>query len=1369
MNVPETTSTARAGLSPAQQELLQQRLRGVRPGGRHATDEIPRRPPGSAIPVTCAQHGLWFMDRLCPESALYNIAYAIRVQGPLDVAVLECCLNEIVRRHEALRTSFQTVNDEPVQVVAPSHCMRLVRTDLRDVPKTRLEAEAGRVLNEEACRPFTLAQPPLWRARLLEFGPQEFVLALVFHHLIYDGWSHRLVMQELAALYPAFAAGQPSPLPDPARQFGDYACWKPTWLAGSGARELEYWQRQLAGAPEVLELPTDRPRPQTPTYVGGTHTILLPGALTESLRDFNGREGVTMFMTLLAAFKVLLHRYTGRGDLVVGTPCASRSREELHGIVGFLVNMLVLRTRAASGLTFRELLRAVSGTVTEALDHQTLPFDRLVQALRPARSPAHNPLFQVAFVHLPAAGEELHLSGLTLTSLPLMTHTSKFDLTLLVEEEAGGLRLTFEYPAELFEPATIARMAGHYRELLQGLLADPACPINRLPMLTAGERQQLVAEWSHNRREYPREQTIHGLFEEQTARRPDAVALELGPTRLTYAELNARANRLAHQLRAAGVGPDTRVALCAERSFETIVALLAILKAGGAYVPLAPDYPPDRLAVMLADTQAPVLLAQRHLAARLPAHTARVILLDAVEAVQTEPGPDTNLPGNVSATHLAYVIYTSGSTGRPKGTAIPHRGVVRLVKNSGYANFSESEVFLQFAPISFDASTFEIWGPLLNGGRLVLMPPGASSLAELGRAIATHGVTTLWLTAGLFNVMVDERLEDLKPLRQLLAGGDVLSVPHVKKALAALPGCRLINGYGPTENTTFTCCHSITVADAAGPAIPIGRPIGNTEVYLLDTQRQPVPVGVPGELYTGGDGLAREYLNQPELTREKFVPHPFSAEPGARLYRTGDLCRYRADGTIEFLGRQDQQVKIRGFRIELEEIESALLQHAAVREAVVVAREFTPGDKRLAAYFVPRDGTVAEGQLREHLRTRLPDYMQPATLTPLAALPLNPNGKVDRKALPAPTAAAAADTPRGHPRTPVEEIIAATWAEVLGLERVGVQDNFFTLGGHSLQTIQIIDRLSRAGLGLTLEQMMQHQTVAELAAVANTNRAVAAGAEEWSSLVTLQPRGSRPPLFLVHTAPGDLLGYMKLVHHLGNDQPVYGFQSLGLARPEAAHRTLREMAAHYVSLLREFQPRGPYHLGGWCFGGNVAMEMAWQLIEQGQEVALLALLETWAHRPPQWYLPYYWHELVGRLRRGPRELGGGSWRRLRRWLKPVDAAARQEAEFAFEAAVTGPLANRSVVYPINLAATRRHRSRPKKYPGRVTLFRRVQYGAADDPSADCGFATLARELEIHYVPGDHRGVLKEPHVRDLAHELAACLAGLHSCAKDSGR
>jgi amino acid adenylation domain-containing protein len=1064
-----------AGLAARVEELL----RGEEETGM-APPPLLRR-AGSTPPLSFGQERLWFLDRLEPGTATYNVVRELRLRGPLDAMALAAALAEVVRRHEPLRTRFEAVDGEPVQIVLPFTPGLLPLADLSALPEPERRAEAMRLAALEGRRPFDLRRGPMLRAALLRLTPEEHVLLLGVHHISFDGWSLDVLRRELGALYTAFAAGRNSPLAPLPVRYADYAVWQRQWLQGEVLEaQLAWWRERLAGSPPAaLELPFDRPRPETQSLRGGVERTALPPGL------FQSRGGATPFMTLLAAVQAFLHRITGQDGFLVGTPVANRDRAEVQGLVGFFVNTLVLRADLSGDPTFPELLARVRETALSAYAHQDLPFERLVQALAPGRDLARTPLFQVVFSwQPPRAGAAELAPGLGLEIADVDSGTSKFDLSLFMGESRTGSGIAVEYAADLFDRTTVRRLLGNLVRLLEGITAEGGdrVPVSALPLMGEEERAQVVGQWNDTATGYPRSATVHGLFEEQARRYPRSVAVVCGGEELTYAELDLRAERIASRLLALGVRPDDAVGLCAERSAGLIAALLGILKAGGAYLPLDPQYPGERLACMLADAGARVLVVEEGLEHRLPMTGAPRLPLR--EALATEVG--TLQRPRVDPRNLAYVLFTSGSTGRPKGVAVTHRNVVRLVRETDYLSFGPEEVFLQFAPVSFDASTLEIWGPLLNGGQLAVFPPGPPDLRLLGEAVERYGVTSLWLTAGLFQQMIESHLPRLRNVRQLAAGGDVLSPGHVRRALAGLPGITLVNGYGPTEGTTFTCCHRIGGIGGiggigAGP-IPIGRPISNTQVYVLDGSSRPVPVGVVGQLYAAGDGLARGYVGRPDLTAERFVPDPVSGAPGARLYATGDLARWLAGGEIEFLGRADQQVKIRGYRIELGEIEAVLAAHPEVETAVVLARDDMPGDRRLVAYVVPapeQSPDVAE--LRGFLALRLPAYMVPAAFVLLPALPLTANGKVDRGALPAPGLSQGAAEPV-PPRTPLEREVAKIWREILGVESIGVEDNFWELGGHSLLATKVLSRLCDSlGLDLPLQSLFEAPTLAGFA------------------------------------------------------------------------------------------------------------------------------------------------------------------------------------------------------------------------------------------------------------------------------------------------
>ncbi|HZI11501.1 MAG TPA: amino acid adenylation domain-containing protein, partial [Myxococcus sp.] len=1042
---------------------------------------IPRVPRSGPLPLSFAQQRLWYLDRLEPGNAAYNNAVTLILTGELDAAVLRRALNEVVRRHEILRTTFAMSESGAVQLIVPALEVALPLT----VSEGAGEAQVDRWAREEARRPFDLEAGPLLRAGLLRVGDTEHVLLLVLHHIASDGWSGGVMMHELARLYAAFLEGQPSPLPALPVQYADYAVWQREWMRGPELKtEQDWWRGVLADVP-VLRLPTDRPRPPVQTYAGTRLPVTVSRRLTDALAAVGRREGATPFMVLMAAWQWLLRVYSGQDDFAVGTPVAGRNRPEVEPLIGCFVNSIALRADLTGDPTFLELLGRVRRTALGAFAHQEVPFEKLVDALQVARDLSHTPLFQTMLVLHNTPAPELSLGGMSIRSRLVNTGTAKLDIALELVESQEGLAGAIEYNTDLFDADTASRLAGHLLRLLERVAEAPEKKLSGIDLLSQDERKQVVVEWNATATEYPRGTTLPEVFAQVVARHADKVAVEFGEQKLTYRQLDARANQLAWHLRGLGVGPDERVAVALERSLELVVALVGILKAGAAYVPLDAEYPRERLAAMVEDARPKVLVTTGALLAKLPGDGLATVVLEQAPLSEqpTQAPPCGAQPGS-----LAYIDFTSGSTGRPKGVGTPQSGVLRTVFGVDYAHLGPDETFLLIAPVSFDASTLELWGPLLHGGRLVVFPPRPpSDVYELEAVLVKHGVTTLHLTSGLFTQMVDVHLAGLRTVRQLLTGGDVVSAPHVRRVLEQLR-IPVTACYGPTETTLFAACHRMTDVAQVGAAVPLGRPIGNTQVYVLDGQGQPVPVGVAGELYVGGDGVARGYVEQPALTAERFVPDRFSGVAGARLYRTGDLARWRKDGVLEFLGRADAQVKVRGYRVELAEIEAALQQHPDVREAVVVARVEGAGDKRLVAYVTAKEGGGLESQaLRAHVGGRLPEYMVPSAVVVLEALPLTTTGKLDRKALPAPAAVLAA-APREHaaPRDSTEEALASIWAAVLRVPQVGIHDNFFALGGDSILSLQLIARARAAGLHLTPRHLFQHPTIAQLAAVVAT-------------------------------------------------------------------------------------------------------------------------------------------------------------------------------------------------------------------------------------------------------------------------------------------
>ena len=1044
-------------------------------------------PRDGGLPLSFAQERLWFLERLEPGGAAYNLGVALALHGPLDVAAWRRAVGEVVRRHEALRTRFREGAEGPFAELMPAAAVTVELVDLTGLSQAARDAEARRRALLQARRPFDLAAGPPLRVSLLRLAPEEHWAFFTVHHVAADGWSVRLLLGELSALYGAFAAGDSSPLPELPIQYADYAAWQREWLRGEALEcQLAFWRERLAG-PTVLDLPTDRPRPPVQSFRGDTLPVALPPELALGLRRVGREAGGTLFMTLLAAFQALLARYAGQEAVSVGTPIAGRTRVEIETLIGLFVNTLVLRTDFAGDPSFATALGRVREAALEAHAHQDLPFEKLVEELRPERSLAHASLFQVMFGMQNVAGDETAFSGLAVTPLHAERAAAQFDLTLSFFDTGGSVRGRLEYATDLFERATIERLWGHLSTLLQGVVEEPHRRLSELPWLTAEERRQLMA-WNDTARDYGSSVALHVLIKEQVERSPEAVAVVFEGEGLTYRELDRRAGALARRLRRLGVGPESLVAVAAERSLELVVALLGVLKAGAAYVPIDPSYPAERLSYMLEDSQAgtarPVVLTQQRLLERLPlgplrARGGEVVLLDGGWDESTEAG-DGDPPVSVDPDHPAYMIYTSGSTGRPKGAVNSHRAIVnRLLWGQEAFSLGPGDRVLQKTPFSFDVSVWEFFWPLLLGARLVVARPGGHQDARyLARLIQDEGITTLHFVPSMLQVFLEEpETAGCRNLRRVMCSGEALAPELVRRFFERLPeGPELHNLYGPTEAAVEVSWWACSPEDA-GRGVPIGRPIANLTLTVVDRDLRPVAVGVPGELLIGGVGLARGYHNRPDLTAEKFVPDLFAADLGARLYRTGDLTRLRPDGAIEYLGRLDHQVKLRGFRIELGEIEAALRAHPTVHDVVVVARG-EGESKQLIAYFVGADGEPPADALREHLRSRLPEHMVPAAFVALPALPLSPNGKVDRKALPEPDSAAGTAAARVAPRTLAEELVAEIWREVLERESVGVQDNFFEIGGHSLLAMRVVSRIAhRVGLEVPLRTAFEAPTL----------------------------------------------------------------------------------------------------------------------------------------------------------------------------------------------------------------------------------------------------------------------------------------------------
>ncbi len=1096
-------------------------------------------------------------------------------------------------------------------------------------------------------------------------------------------------------------------------------------------QQVSYWRQKLAGIPAILELPTDRPRLPVQTCRTARESVLLPRSLKQALETLSEQEGVSLFVVLLAAFQTLLTRYTGQDDIVVGVAIQGREEDDAQELDQRLGASVAIRTDISGDPTFRQLLSRVSNEANSAREHQNVPWERVFEAVQPDRDASRHPKFQVLFSledsqFSPGSGE--------ISDPGTDSGMLKVDLQLQMQDRLSGLAAYFTYSSELFDAATIVRTAGHFWKLLEGIVENPDETVWRLPLLTDAERDRLVIEWNNTGMDYARDRCVHQLFEAQAARTPNATAVGFGKESLTYGELERRANQLANHLIRLGASPDGLVGICLERSLEMVVGLLGILKAGAAYVPLDPAYPRDRIAFMLEDAEVPLLLTQAQLRESLHSGNSKVVFIDSdwpEIAKQSQESPALTL----NPENRAYVIYTSGSTGKPKGVEIPHRAVVNFLTTMAVRpGMTASDRLLAVTTLSFDIAGLEIYLPLTQGASLeIVSREVASDGNQLLAKLTGSSATVMQATPATWRMLLEAGWTG-DPRLKILIGGEAVSQKLANQLLQRSGS--VWNVYGPTETTIWS---TISKLEAEQSAVSIGRPIGNTEIFILDKMQQPVPIGVAAELYIGGDGLARGYLKRPELTAEKFIVHPLNPDPKTRLYRTGDLVRYLPNGNIEFLGRIDHQVKIRGFRIELGEIETVLRQHSGINETVVVAREDTPGDKRVVAYFVSaREAPPTTTELRAFLKEKLPEYMLPSVFVSLASMPLTPNGKVDRRALPAPQQLELAPT-EGFvaPRDEAESKVVKIWEDVLGVRPIGVRHDFFELGGHSLLAAKLMSLIAREfNSNLPIATLFQARTVEQLVHILRDR----GWSPMWSSLVAIQTKGTKPPFFCVHGIGGNVLGFHDLSRRLGLSQPFYGLQARGLDGAIAPHTRVEDMAAHYVKEVRHLRPQGPYFLGGLSFGGAVALEMARQLQAHGQEVGLLALFDTYAGKSKsKMLLLLRFLELpIKRKMMYTAQKTRDTIHGVRRWLYRLSLP--------------------QVLKDVRAAHTVAHRRYVmKRYEGAVTLF--VPFDpslrSSEDPKAD--WEEFSREVEIQEIPGDHGSLLDEPHVRVLAERLAACL------------
>jgi amino acid adenylation domain-containing protein len=1351
MTSPDTISEAR-------RQLLEKLRRGELPASNAALEPLNPRPSGVQIPLSPGQEQIWFHDRLAAGAPIYNESVTIHKRGPLDPVVLERCFNEIVRRHEIWRSAFPMIDGKAALQIDLNVRVSLPLIDLSHLPAEEREAEAVRIATEDAARPFDLNVAPLFRARLVRWAEDYHRIYLTVHHLVFDGVSiYRVLIGELAALYSAYSAGLPSPLPELAAQYGDYSWWRQNQLADSSsyAAQLKYWREILSEDLPTLELPTDRPRPSEPTWRGGMETCTIPADLIDALKKVGKSEGVTLYMLLLAALQVLLYRYSGQDEVIVGGATNTRTRPEVEPLLGYFLNAIVFRSQIAGDLTFRQFLERVKNTVLGALANSEIPFDAIVRELAPKRDSSRHPLFQVLFSMRPPFSD--FPEGWDVTDMEVHSGASTFDLFVEFSEHPHGLNGRCVYSADLFDGPTIRRLLGNFQELLQELAANPDQAISRVPLLTATERQTLLVDWNNTAKTFP-SLLIHQLFEAQAEASPSHPALVYRGQQLTYAELNARVNKLANYLVQNGAGNGSFVGLYMQRSFEMVVSLLAILKSGAAYVPYDPELPLARLNGMLEDSRPICVITQRKLSGNLAGYTGQTILFDSMDDIHAQP--DSNPGILVKPSDAIYAIYTSGSTGVPKAAINSHAAVANRIlwMQDAYA-LQPGDRVLQKTPYSFDVSVWEFFWPVICGATLVIAEPGGhKDAAYLANLIGDERITTIHFVPSMLREFLEARnLSRCGSLRRVFASGEALP-PDLLSKFSQRLAAKLHNLYGPTEAAV-----DVTYWDCSNPApcasVPIGRPISNVTAYILDRNLAPVPIGVSGELHIGGVAVALGYLNRPELTAARFIQDPFAKDPQAHLYKTGDRARFLADGNIEYLGRLDNQVKLRGFRIELGEIESEILKSQQVQSAVVALREDSPIGKALIAYVVPAGPGLDTQSMRALLKDRLPEYMIPSHFVFLDALPQLANGKVNRASLP---------VPRQWNAAPVDEYVAPTdstevqlvdiWETLLGTSPIGVNHNFFELGGHSMLLAKMLFQVERSfHHSVSMATVFQKPTIAQLADLLRSER----DSSQPCRVFPIQAEGSRPPFICL----GAGAFFIPLARRLGSEQPLLGVDLTDLETDRLpVPARLRDIGAFVVKAIREFQPEGPYYLGGWCLYGVLMYEVAQQLIAEGAEVALLAMIDSVnpAHKAslPFWTQMgvnlqkwFYLATLLGRSK--PREIPEYLSQRMRLLSNRLSRFWQRRAYNRSLHNAEGPLLME--LDPVFFMACTNYT--PKPYSGHVVHYQAVERPQGRHWDLRYVWQDLIRgPYETYDIVGGHDGMFREPHVAVLGKRLRNSLA-----------
>jgi amino acid adenylation domain-containing protein len=1291
-------------------------------------------------PLSIAQERLWVLDQLHSHNLIQNLSCGLHIPEAVDRESVQAALDELQRLHEILRTEFHAVDGAPVQVVSELTPLTLATIDLRHFPQQERKSQLVRLRQQETKTPFDLTRGPAWRATLFQLGETESVLLVTAHLIVCDEVSIRLLLSEVKTLYEARRSGKPSER-TMALQYFEVAARK----AVREDEHVSYWKQRLEGAPSSVDVPNDRPRPAVQTFRSEQQRLCVEADLSEKVRILAKSFDTSLSTMLVAVFTVLLSRYSRQDDLVIGMRISGRVCPELEKVIGPLESLLALRIDASGDPIFSDFVTRVRKGTEEAFLHQDVPFQTVLKQLRLERDMSRHPLFQIMFTP-PRSMDAAFESAGGERFLEVESAAEQFDLSLGIATEENRMEVCFTYNPDLFDASTIERLCSHFRVLLHSAVDNPGLNISRMPLLAGSERDQLLVEWNDTRVDYPRNQPLHKFIEEQVEKTPDACAVMYESEHLTYRELNNRANQLAHYLRKHGVGPDVLVTVCLHRSLDLVTALLAILKAGGAYVPLDPEYPKDRLETMLRDVNPPVVLTQRNLLSQLPNDVPHVFCFDRDWSSAASESPQ-NPTVTVNGKNLAYAIYTSGSTGKPKGVPNVHEGIVnRLLWMQDAYQLTARDRVLQKTPFSFDVSVWEFFWPLMSGATLVVaIPGGHRDSAYLANLIAEQGITTLHFVPSMLSIFLEaDGLERCRALRHVFASGEALPFELQQRFFERL-GCELHNLYGPTEasvDVTYWACRP----NNQQAIVPIGRPIANTEIYILDANLQPVPIGVAGELHIGGVGLARGYLNRPDLTAQKFIANPFSNKSGTRLYKTGDLARFLSDGNIEYLGRIDHQVKLRGFRIELGEIEAVLGELGGVRQAVVSVREDRPGDKKLVAYLIASPGQeLGVERLRRALRDKLPEHMVPSKFVILENFPMTTSGKVDRKALPAPREQEQS-VAVVLPRNELESKLASVFANVLGVASVNITDNFFDLGGHSLTAARLLAQVKEiTGREVPLSLLFRGATVESLAQLIGEHRE----ASEPVMMEIQAGENGRLPFFAIVPPAEEALGYAILARHMGLDQPLYKIQGHApiVGKRPYTEQEMKALASEYASAMRSVQPEGPYCLGGLCDGAHIAEHVVLELEAQGEEVALFAVIDTWvlqnSQRPLLWRVDYF-HQRLREARK--RNFG----EQINLYKRAIKNRIRR-----FTGKVPARTDWQEAYWPSNYV--------PPRFRAPVMLFKRPKqpFYYVKDALMGWGQRTDGR-VEIHEIDFDHLYLLREPHVGVLGKKLAGCIERVRS-------